>query len=233
MNKHQQTIRLWGSAVGISLALITASCFLQPRNFDRLAMALGTIPLVLAPIIGERLLKCRFSTGMYLFSLFYALGPMMGHCWYLYYTTVWWDKLLHISGGVMFALVGVFLCQKITHRETPDGICLLFGLFFSISIAAVWEFVEFGADQFLGLDMQNDRLVTCIHSYLLGESTGSMGGLNGIRSVTVDGISLPGYIDIGLIDTMLDMILESLGAEVTCILLAFDKGKHPAISRRK
>ena len=42
-------------------------------------------------------------------------------------------------------------------------------------------------------------------------------------------ICLPGYIDIGLTDSMLDMLLESLGALVTCLLLLLDKGRHPPI----
>jgi len=38
-----------------------------------------------------------------------------------------------------------------------------------------------------------------------------------------------GYVDIGLIDSMLDMLLESLGALITSALLILDKGRHPLI----
>ena len=82
------------------------------------------------------------------------------------------------------------------------------------------------------MDMQSDRLVTAIHSYLLGDSIGMTGGLDAICSVTVDGVSLPGYIDIGLIDTMLDMLLESAGAVLTAIWLLLS-GEEPIRTRPK
>ena len=79
------------------------------------------------------------------------------------------------------------------------------------------------------MDMQDDMLVTHLTSYLLGESVGVTGSVENIQSVVVNGIQLPGYIDIGLTDSMLDMMLESLGALVTCLLILLDKGKHPLI----
>ena len=100
---------------------------------------------------------------------------------------------------------------------------------FSIAIAVLWECCEFGADTFLGMDMQDDTVIHSLTSYLLGESPGVTGSIENIQSVTVNGIVLPGYIDIGLIDSMLDMLLETLGSIVTCLALLLDKGKHPLI----
>ena len=106
----------------------------------------------------------------------------------------------------------------------------LFALFFSISVSAVWEFAEFGADRLFQADMQNDTVITAIRSYALGDSLGEKGMLDGIEAVTVNGIPLPfdGYLDIGLFDTMWDMILEALGALVTAVLLLLDREKHTA-----
>lgn len=229
MKKQEKPIRLVATALCVLFAVITTVTLIANGQPDRLALAAGTVLLVLIPAILERLFRCRFSLPLYLFALVYALGPMLGHCWYFYYTIPWWDKLLHISGGVMFAIAGVYFCQRLSRREDQDLTCVLFALFFSISVSVVWEFLEFGADCFLGMDMQNDRLVTSIHSYLLGNSIGVTGVIEGIRSVSVNGKPLPGYIDIGLIDTMLDMLLESLGALITCVLLYTDRGRHPLI----
>ena len=71
--------------------------------------------------------------------------------------------------------------------------------------------------------------MTHLTSYLRGEGVGVTGSIENIQSVVVNGITLPGYIDIGLTDSMLDMMLESLGALVTCLLILLDKGKRPMI----
>ena len=152
---------------------------------------------------------------------------MLGHCWKLYYTVPVWDKLLHISGGVVFAVLGAYLFDRMM-GELPAGKSV-FAFCFSATVAVLWEFAEFGADIFLGMDMQNDTVIYGLTSYLLGESLGVTGSIENIRSVVVNGRALPGYIDIGLIDTMLDMLLETAGAAATCLLLWLDQGKHPLI----
>lgn len=102
-----------------------------------------------------------------------------------------------------------------------------------MAIATVWEFIEFGADRFFGMDMQDDMVVTQLTSYLLGEGIGVIGSIDSIQSVVVNDITLPGYIDIGLIDSMLDMLLESLSALITCLPIFLDKGRRPLIRRVK
>ena len=59
----------------------------------------------------------------------------------------------------------------------------------------------------------------------------STGSIPNIQSVSVNGLLLPvdGYIDIGLIDTMLDMLLETVGAIAACMIILLDKDRHPII----
>ena len=60
---------------------------------------------------------------------------------------------------------------------------------------------------------------------------GVIGSISNIESVVVNDAVLPtgGYIDIGLVDTMLDMLLETIGAVITCMIMWLDKGKHQLI----
>ena len=233
MNKEHTYIKRAGIALGELTAVGTILFLLLAKRYDRLPLALATLILVLLPAMMEKFFKCRLCLPVYLFGLFYAVGPMMGQCWNFYYTVSWWDKLLHICGGVMFAIVGAYFFERLTKRKDAFPAQAVFALCFSIAIAALWEFVEFSADRFLGMDMQDDTLVTHLTSYLLGEGVGVTGSIENIQSVTVNGMELPGYIDIGLYDSMLDMMLESLGALITCILLFLDKGKHQLIQNRQ
>ena len=229
--KKDKWIKLTGVVLGELLAVGTIVFLLVTKQYGRLPLAVGTLFLVLLPAAMERVFHCRLSLPVYIFAVIYAVGPMLGQCWNFYYTISWWDKLLHICGGVMFAIAGAYFFERLTKRKDLFGACALFALCFSMAIAALWEFVEFGADRFLGMDMQDDMVITGITSYLLGDGIGVTGSIENIQSVLVNGVPLPvaGYIDIGLTDSMLDMMLESLGALITCLLFLADKGRHPLI----
>lgn len=141
----------------------------------------------------------------------------------------YWDKLLHLCGGVVFALLGSYLPVVINRKYENDRLLrVLFALMFSISVSALWEFYEFGMDRWFGMDMQRDTIIHAIHSYDLGEATGVIGSIDQIDSVIVNGEPLEGYIDIGLIDTMGDMMIETAGAAAYAVVFALDKGRHPA-----
>ena len=229
MGKAEKRIKLAGTVLCEIFAVVTILMLLATGEPDRLALAAATLLLAAMPMLLERLFHCRMCLPVYLFGLAYAIGPMLGHCWKLYYTVPVWDKLLHISGGVMFAILGAYFFDLLAKNGELPVVRTLFALCFSITIAVLWEFCEFGADRFLGMDMQDDTVVYSLTSYLLGNGPGITGSIETIESVTVNGIPLPGYIDIGLIDSMLDMLLETLGAVVTCLMLWADKGKHPLI----
>ena len=229
MQKPEKWIKLGGTVVCEIFTVITIITLITGSEPDRMALAFGTLLLVLLPLLLEKLFHCRISLPVYIFALAYAVGPMLGHCWKLYYTVPVWDKLLHICGGVMFAILGAYFFDLLVKEKVHPAARTIFALCFSIAIAVLWEFVEFGADRFLDMDMQDDMLVTHLTSYLLGEGVGVTGSIENIQSVVVNGITLPGYIDIGLTDSMLDMMLESAGALITCLLILFDKGRHPLI----
>ena len=231
MKKAEKVLRIIFVAAGELLALGTIVSLLRSGDTERLLLAFATLLLVAVPEILERLLRCHINICVYLIAVLYALGAMMGHCWMFYYTVPCWDRLLHICGGVMFVILGVYLFERLSCGKANNVSAVIFALCFSLAIAVVWEFIEYGADSFLGMDMQDDTLVSGITSYLLGTEKGMTGSIGDIQSVAINGDALPvrGYIDIGLHDTMLDMLLESAGALAACVLLFIDKGKHPLI----
>ena len=84
------------------------------------------------------------------------------------------------------------------------------------------------------MDMQDDTVITEITSYLLDGAPGEAGSIRDITAVTVNGKPLPvrGYIDIGLNDTMWDMLLETLGTLVVVGWYLWDRGRHPPFRER-
>lgn len=201
-----------------------------------LALAAASVGLVCLPWLLEKYFHCRMATWLYVFCLLYAIGSLLGHGYDFYYILPWWDMLLHLCGGVVFAVLGVFLAE-ILNRGKPCSLLLtvVFALCFSLAISVVWEFFEYGMDTFFAMDMQNDSVVTAIHSYTLGSGLGELVSIPEITVTVVDGVALPvaGYLDLGLHDTMDDMLIEALGALVCVVFYAVDRGRHPLIQRKK
>lgn len=220
---------LWAVCEVFVLYALLRAVRLGPASNAVLCLAVGVG--IAAPYVLERL-GWRMSGMVYVFVLFYLLATLAGRIFSLYYLTAHWDKLLHLCGGVAFALVGGYLPVLLNRKYRADRpLRILTAVMFSISVAALWEFFEFGSDHWFGTDMQRDTVVNAIRSYDLGDVSGEIGSIDPVESVTVNGRPLEGYLDIGLIDTMGDMMIETVGAAIYAVLFALDKGRHPSLTR--
>jgi hypothetical protein len=139
-----------------------------------------------------------------------------------------WDSILHTLFGFLISAVGYVILQTALLRRGGSerevfGVLCLFTVCFSLTLGVAWEFFEFSMDQLFGLDMQKDTIVHSIQSVLLDKTkNGEVVQIDGIWNVIVDGkrLSVNGYLEIGLIDTMKDLSVNLLGA-VCYVLLAY------------
>ena len=108
---------------------------------------------------------------------------------------------------------------------------------FSMTIGVVWEFFEFGMDQLAGFDMQKDTVIHVIRSVTLDPAGHNVPyEISGITETVVNGqeLGLGGYLDIGLIDTMQDLIVNFIGAFVFSVIGFFyvkNRGKGKLAGR--
>lgn len=235
MRKGEKIVRVVALAASEAFVVFTILWLVVREQYGRLPMAVVTLLLVAAPLVVERLLGVHIALPVFIFTLLYAVGPMLGFCYNLYYHVPWWDKMLHIFGGVAFALLGLFLFEKFADpQRVRRWMTVVFALCFSMAVAVGWEFFEYGMDTLFGMDMQDDTVITEITSYLLDGAPGEAGSIRDITAVTVNGKPLPvkGYIDIGLNDTMWDMLLETLGTIVVVGWYLWDRGRHPPFRER-
>ena len=114
------------------------------------------------------------------------------------------------------------------HKMLTPAFVALVAFCFSMTVGVLWEFIEYGMDKTFNTDMQKDAIVTTVSSTLLNEEGKNKeevikdiekatinGNYNGKESViTIDG----GFLDIGLNDTMKDLIVNFIGAIVFSIL---------------
>lgn len=192
---------------------------------------LATIPFVCLPPLLCIIFKWHLNNVFYTVFTLYALGPLLGAVYGLYYVTSWWDDLLHGLAGAIFAICGAYLARHLNRKsDTSYALCIVFGVCFSLGIAVFWEFFEFGSDMLLGSDMQTDTIIHTIVTKI-GRTDGGVSIFGDIHDVIVDGTPLDvgGYIDIGLIDTMRDMAVETFGTLVYMVYALIDRDRHPFI----
>ena len=157
--------------------------------------------------------------------LFIFAAEILGELEGYFITYPNWDTMLHTTTGFLCAATGFALIDilnrnsRIKFQLSPIYVALA-AFCFSMTVGVLWEFFEFGVDTFLGKDMQKDTIITTINSTLLsGNDTNAVTHISGIASTTVNGkdLGINGYLDIGLIDTMQDMLVCTLGGICYCV----------------
>lgn len=220
----------------VSLVYFTVAYFMGKAVITQAIMCVFGIVAVSIADIMQGLCKFRIATPVYFFILAYSVCPTLGHTYGLYYYISWWDKLLHMTGGVVFALFGAYLPKVFLKTDECNvWLCVICGFMFSLGLSMLWEFVEYFLDTCFGTDMQKDSILYTLRSYLLndidkGYVTGELLDAGSITT-TIQGADgtvyqLNGLLDTGKIDTMHDMLVEAAGALVFSIIYVIDKGRN-------
>lgn len=228
-HQTEHTIRTWLWGLCGLFCLASGSWFFRIGDLVSMLVCMGTVFLITLPYFAERLLDMKLTRSFFVFCLLYAMGPMMGKAFKLYYVTNWWDKLLHTCGGFVFAVFGASLAHRLNGKQnTAPVLRAVFGLCFSIALSAVWELFEYGVDCFFAADMQHDTVITAINSHYLSDTAGGLHSIQNIRKVSINGtpLAVDGYLDIGLIDTMQDILVETCGAVVYFVWKLVDKERQ-------
>lgn len=156
--------------------------------------------------------------------------------------------MLHTINGFLAAAIGFSMVdllnrsEKIVFNLSPLFMAIV-AFCFSMTIGVVWEFFEFVMDQIIGYDMQKDTVIHVIRSVTLDPAGHNVPYvIDNITETAVNGqkLGLGGYLDIGLIDTMQDLIVNFIGAFIFSVIGFFyvkNRGKggfaNRFIPRRK
>ena len=150
------------------------------------------------------------------------LGELQGY--FIHYSN--WDTLLHTTWGFLCAALGFSLVDIINRNArikfylSPVFVAIV-AFCFSMTVGVFWEFFEFSVDRFFAKDMQKDTVIQQITSVALDPTNRNIPiTISNIQDVVVNGesLGLGGYLDIGLYDTMGDLIVNLIGAVVFSII---------------
>lgn len=188
-------------------------------NYENVFLCILTLILFIVPSFIELKFKVYLpSTLEIIILLFIFAAEILGEIHDYYYTYQYWDTILHTINGFLAAAVGYSLVDLLNKSdrvkfELSPIFMAIVAFSFSMTIGELWEFFEFGMDQLFGMNTQKDTILTSV-PYLPTGPNGERETTENITSVIVNGIPLTveGYVDIGLIDTMYDLIVNFVGA---------------------
>ena len=123
----------------------------------------------------------------------------------------WYDEAMHCFAGAVCAIFGYDFAGIIQKKKGKCAITLsaMFGLMFALTIAVGWEFYEFIMDTVHGTNLQLAKEGAETAMFDLSKYRGEYGYL-------------------GLVDTMTDMMMNTIGGIVGMIGMIIYRKRHPA-----
>ncbi len=184
-----------------------------------------TLGLFHIPVIVDRTFHVSIPRTLeVVVLLFIFAAEILGEIASFYTYIAWWDSMLHVINGFLMAAIGFALIDILNnsprfHFSLSPVFVAFVAFCFSMTVGVIWEFFEFGMDQLADTDMQKDYMVSGFSTVMLHPD-----GLN--DPVRIEGIERTvlllsdggevklegGYLDIGVIDTMKDLIVNCAGA---------------------
>ena len=217
-----------------ALVIITMILRFLRGDFASVFLCILTLILFLIPFWINKKLKIEIPDLLeIIIFLFIFSAEILGEIQNFYGLFKHWDTILHTINGFLCAAIGFSLIDILNNSErfhiklSPIFVALV-AFCFSMTIGVLWEFFEFGADQLFCYDMQKDRIVQTISTVELQPEGKNIPIIVDNIDKTViysneDGEKIEtvitgGYLDIGIIDTMKDLIVNFVGAVVFSII---------------
>ncbi len=217
-------------------------------NYESVFLCILTLILLLLPTIVERALMVDLpNTLEIIIMLFIFAAEILGEIRSFYTTFYGWDTILHTINGFLCAAIGFALVDMLNRNEkfsltlSPTYMTVV-AFCFSMTIGVLWEFFECTMDQLFFLDMQKDAIVNTISTVMLDPTGGNtpvmIRDITDVVVITASGeeiaLGLGGYLDIGILDTMKDLLVNFVGAVVFSFIGYFyvkNRGKGKFASR--
>lgn len=224
--KNKTTLTVYLVLRGLVIFVLIRS--LLRREYQSMFLcALSLVLMVLPSIISKKLKIVLPSTLEIIILLFIFAAEILGEIHSFYVRIPNWDTMLHTINGFLCAAIGFCLVDMLNRDDqfsfklSPLYLAIV-SFCFSMTVGVLWEFYEFGVDQLLGMDMQKDTVVHVINSVNLDPTrSNTVIHIQDIVDTIVvhsDGtqepLGLGGYLDLGIIDTMKDLLVNFIGAVV-------------------
>ena len=239
--------RLKNVPLTVLMALFTAFCFASLIYFAVIGghsrdCIISMVYFLIVPVfyVLEYVLNVRAPLGYTVFMLLFVLFCFLGACYNFYTLIPCLDDILHAAWGIVFGVIGIVLIKSLV--GTPKTVkaviaYVLFGIGFAMILSIIWEIYEYVGDKIIpDMDMQEDTIVHYIHSFMMHDPYDHLNTWkvdNIVKTIIIDAngnefVIEGGYLDVGIVDTMQDLIWCLGTIVVFSVILAVDwcKGKY-------
>ena len=191
-------------------------------NYHNMFLGILTLILFSIPKLIEKKLGVSIPAGLQAVILIFIFSAeILGEINAFYVKIPIWDTMLHTTNGFLMAAIGFALIdifnqsEKFSIKMSPYFVAFV-AFCFSMTVGVMWEFFEFGMDWFFQTDMQKDWILPAISSVKLNPEGANVPIKIAIDSVVINGQewNLGGYLDVGIVDTMKDLMVNFVGAVV-------------------
>lgn len=217
---------------GLSFIAFINSLFLM--DWFKISMAFIALALYFLPLLIKKFFNLEFPAILEIFYyLFVFAALVLGEVFAFYGPFPFWDVILHFLSGFVLAGIGYSIITLSQKSKVTKFIAGLFAVCFSITIGVAWEFTEFTFDRFVKTDAQKDAYVKNIATITMQRDGGNTPVQ--VNDITTTDIHLTngeiitvyqGYLDIGLLDTMKDLFVNTAGALLFCAIGALSAEGH-------
>ena len=185
--KHPVVLALYVILRALVLIILVAQVF--NRNWENVLWCVVTLVLFMIPSFVERRIKVEIPNTLEVIILFFIFAAeILGEIAQFYYAVPFWDTALHTANGFLAAAVGLALIDILNREER-----------FSISLPPIF---------------------VAIFAFCFSMTIGVLWEFFEFFMDTVFGMDMQkdtlvnGMLDIGLYDTMSDLIVNFIGATV-------------------
>lgn len=177
------------------------------------ACVLSLIFMVITIVIGK---KIGFGNGIKILIYVFILGTeILGEIYHFYVDVWWFDIVMHTYFAFVISYAGLYLIRYFNINGSIYFV-ILFIFSFAMMAESIWEIFEFSMDRVIGTDMQKDTVIRNINSMYLSHDIY-------VDKVIVNDIDFMerygGYLDIGLYDTIGDMICTVVGSFMFIVIM--------------
>ncbi len=225
LKENKRTFLVYSGLRILVIGMMILQIFNQ--NYQNVFLCLLTLILMVMPSVVQAAFKVEFPSLLeIIILLFIFAAEILGEISAFYIKFPYWDTILHTLNGFLCAAIGFSLVEIMNNDkrlkfELSPLFMSIVAFCVSMTIGVLWEFFEFGMDMIYRLDMQKDTIIHSISSVMLDPLQDNNPVIVGdIQSVWINGqnMGFGGYLDIGLIDTMNDLLVNFIGAFVFSIL---------------
>lgn len=139
--------------LSIMIGVVYGINFIKDGEFTSALSAFVIFPIIIAPRVISKIIKKENIWIDTIYIVFIFLAQVLGSVVGLYHSFNGYDKIVHTISGIVTSFLGIYIIFKF--KKSDNNIFnFVFVISISLSVALLWEVIEFSIDNIFNTDVQ-------------------------------------------------------------------------------